>query len=276
MPRRVRVGLIGCGAIGSVIAKALDEGLVPNATLKAALDKDLQAAKTLNTQLKKKIKVVKTINQLLRAGVDLVVEAASQQAVKEYAEKILKNRKDLLILSVGALLDTALLQKLLKICRRCGNRIYVISGALGGIDAIKAASIVGFTDLTLTTRKHPDALASSPFFAEKGLDPKSITQPTLLYEGCASEAVRLFPANVNVAATLALAAQPKEPLIRVVADPTLDVNVHELVARGEFGEITVVMRNKPSPKNPKTSYIAALSAISALRSICSLGLKIGI
>jgi len=276
MPKKVRIGLIGCGAIGNEIAKAIDEGLIPNATLKAVLDKDPQSAKTLNTQLKKKIKVVKTINQLLKTGVDLVVEAASQQAVKEYAEKILKSRKDLLILSVGALLDNTLLQNLLKICQRYGNRIYVISGALGGIDAIKAASIVGFTDLILTTRKHPNALASSPFFTERGLDPKSITQPTLLYGGGASEAVRLFPANINVAATLTLAATPKEPLIRIIADPTLDVNIHELTAKGEFGEITIVMKNKPSLKNPKTSYIAALSAISALRSICSFGLKIGI
>jgi len=276
MPKKVRIGLIGCGAIGTEIAKAIDEGLIPNATLRAVLDKDPQPAKILNTQLKKKFKVVKTLNQLLKAGVDLVVEAASQQAVKEYAEKILKSRKDLLILSVGALLDNTLLQKLLKICQRYGNRIYVISGALGGIDAIKAASIVGFTDLILTTRKHPNALASSPFFTERGLDPKSITQPTLLYEGSASEAVRLFPANINVAATLTLAATPKEPLIRILADPTLDVNIHELTARGEFGEITIVMKNKPSPKNPKTSYIAALSAISALRSICSSGLKVGL
>ena len=276
MLKKVRIGLIGCGAIGNEIAKAIDEGLIPNATLKAVLDKDPQSAKTLNTQLKKKIKAVKTINQLLKAGVDLVVEAASQQAVKEYAEKILKSRKDLLILSVGALLDNTLLQNLLKICQRYGNRIYVISGALGGIDAIKAASIVGFTDLILTTRKHPNALASSPFFTERGLDPNSITRPTLLYEGGASEAVRLFPANINVAATLTLAATSKEPLIRIVADPTLDVNIHELTAKGEFGEITIVMKNKPSLKNPKTSYIAALSAISALRSICSFGLKIGI
>mgnify|MGYP000299249307 CR=1 FL=1 len=276
MPKKVRIGLIGCGAIGSEIAKAIDEGLISNATLKAALDIDPQAAKTLNTQLKKKFKVVKTINQLLKAGIDLVVEAASQQAVKEYAEKILKSRKDLLILSVGALLDNTLLQNLIRICQMYKSRIYVISGALGGIDAIKAASIVGFTDLTLTTRKHPNTLASSPFFAEKGLDPKSITRPTLLYEGNASEVVRLFPANINVAATLTLAASPKAPLIRVVADPTLDVNIHEVTAKGTFGEITIVMKNTPSLTNPKTSYIAALSAISALRSICSFGLRIGI
>jgi len=276
MSKKVRIGLIGCGAIGSEIAKAIDKGLIPNATLKAALDEDPKATKVLNTQLKKKFKAVKTINQLLKAGVDLIVEAASQQAVKEYAEKILKSRKDLLVLSVGALLDNTLLQNLLKICQRYGNRIYVISGALGGIDAIKAASIIGFTDLILTTRKHPNALASSPFFTERGLDPKNITQPTLLYEGSASEAVRLFPANINVAATLTLTATPKEPLIRIIADPTLDVNVHELTARGEFGEITIVMKNKPSSTNPKTSYIAALSAISALRSICSFGLKLGL
>lgn len=275
MPRKIRIGLIGCGAIGSEVAKAVDEGRVPNAVLKVALDKDPKATQTLNTHLKKRFKPVKTINQLLKADVDLVVEAASQQAVKEYAEKILRSGKDLVVLSVGALLDNALLNKLTRICQRYGSRIYVVSGALGGIDAIKAASIVGFTDLTLTTRKHPKALASSPFFAERGLDPSSIASPTLLYEGGALEAVRLFPANVNVAATLTLAASPEAPLIRVVADPSLDINIHELVARGEFGEITVVMKNKPSLKNPKTSYIAALSAISALRSICGFGLKVG-
>jgi len=275
MPRKVSIGLIGCGAIGSEIAKAIDQGLIPNAELKVALDKNPQAAHTLNIQLRRSFKPVKTLTQMLRANIDLVVEAASQQAVREYAERILKSRKDMLVLSVGALLDSTLLNRLLQTCQRYRQRIYVVSGALGGIDAIKAASIIGFHDLTLTTRKHPSALASSPFFAERRLDPNTIKVPTILYEGNPVEAVRLFPTNVNVAATLTLAASPKSPLIRVVADPSLDVNIHEVVARGEFGEITIVMKNTPSPKNPKTSYIAALSAISALKSICTYGLEVG-
>ncbi|MEM3510673.1 MAG: aspartate dehydrogenase [Nitrososphaerales archaeon] len=276
MSKKVRIGLIGCGAIGSEIAKAIDEGLVPNAELKAALDKNLQALHTLNTHLKKRYKPVKTLAELLKTNIDLIVEAASQQAVREYSEKILKSRKDLVVLSVGALLDRELLQRLLLLCQRYGCKIYVVSGALGGIDAVKAASIVGFSELSLTTRKHPRALASSPFFAEKGIDPSSITEPTTLYEGGAVEAARLFPANVNVGATLTLAASPnREPTIRVIADPTLDVNIHEVVAKGKFGEISIVLKNKPFPNNPKTSYIAALSAISTLRSICTLGLKVG-
>ena len=275
MPRKLKIGLIGCGAIGSEIAKAIDQGLIPNAELKAALDKNPQAAHTLNTQLKRRFKQVKTLTQMLKANINLVVEAASQQAVKEYAERILKSRKDMVVLSVGALLDQTLLNRLTQICQRYHRRIYIVSGALGGIDAIKAASILGFQDLTLTTRKHPSALASSPYFTEKGLDPNIIKAPTTLYEGDVVEAVRLFPANINVAATLTLAASPKPPLVRVVADPYLDVNIHEVVARGEFGEITITMRNTPSPKNPKTSYIAALSAISTLRNICTYGIEVG-
>lgn len=276
MPKKVRIGLIGCGAIGSEIAKALDKGLIPNAQLKAAFDHNPEALHTLSTQLRKKFKPARTLAALLKADIDLVVEAASQEAVRAYSEKILRNGKDLLVLSVGALLDKELLQRLLLLCRRYGRTIYVASGALGGIDVVKAASIVGFSSLTLTTRKNPKALESSPYFAERGIDPRSITSPTLLYEGDAVEAVKLFPANVNVAATLALAASSVEtPLIRVVADPSLEVNVHEVVAKGAFGEVTVAMKNTPSPQNPKTSYIAALSAISTLRSICSPGLKVG-
>ncbi|MEM3652751.1 MAG: hypothetical protein QXL21_06465, partial [Nitrososphaerales archaeon] len=136
MSKKVRIGLIGCGAIGSEIAKAIDEGLVPNAELKAALDKNLQALHTLNTHLKKRYKPVKTLAELLKTNIDLIVEAASQQAVREYSEKILKSRKDLVVLSVGALLDRELLQRLLLLCQRYGCKIYVVSGALGGIDAV--------------------------------------------------------------------------------------------------------------------------------------------
>lgn len=272
----MRIGLIGCGAIGSEIAKAIDKGLIPNAELKVALDKNPQAMHALNIQLKKKFKPVKTLLDLLKVNIDLVVEAASQQAVRDYSEKIIKSRRDLVVLSVGALLDEDLLQRLLLLCQKYSRRIYVVSGALGGIDAVKAASLLGFSTLTLTTRKHPKVLASSPYFVEKGIDPNSITSPTLLFEGSALEAVRLFPANVNVAATLTLASSSnRAPIIRVIADPTLEVNVHEIEAKGQFGEISIVMRNTPSPQNPKTSYIAALSAISTLKSICTFGLKVG-
>jgi aspartate dehydrogenase len=128
--------------------------------------------------------------------------------------------------------------------------------------------------VTLTTTKKPASLDGAPYIKDNKIDLKALKEPTLLFEGTAAEAVKAFPANVNVAATICLAAREGEVRVRIIADPTIKVNRHEIVAEGDFGRITTQVENVPSPKNPKTSHLAALSAIATLRSIME-AVKIG-
>ncbi|HEY8139782.1 MAG TPA: aspartate dehydrogenase domain-containing protein, partial [Nitrososphaera sp.] len=130
--------------------------------------------------------------------------------------------------------------------------------------------------ITLTTTKNPKALAGAPFFNTSEIKCESIASRSVIYEGPAAEAVRAFPANVNVAAVLSLAGiGPEKTRVKIVADPSVTTNQHEILATGSFGDMRISVNNVPSPGNPKTSYLAILSAIECLRSICSDGLRIG-
>jgi aspartate dehydrogenase len=270
-----RLGLIGCGTIGSHLALAVDTGKIANASLVSIFDVVAENAHSLESRLARKPKTFKDIDGFLHSDIDIVVEAASQEAVRSFARPCLSAGKDLMIMSVGALADSAYLADLLAISRKSGNRIYIPTGAIAGIDAIRSAKDL-IDSITLTTTKSPNALAGAPFFAISGLKPETITQRATIYSGPASEAVRLFPANVNVAAVLSLAGiGPEKTQVRIVADPNAKTNKHEIMATGSFGEIHISVNNVQSPGNPKTSYLAILSAIGCLRSICDDSIHVG-
>jgi aspartate dehydrogenase len=180
-----------------------------------------------------------------------------------------------MIMSVGALANPEVLTRLLCTAQKLNRRIYVPTGAIAGIDAIRSARDL-IERITLTTTKSPKALAGAPFFEIKGIKAEAIDRRTEIYSGPASEAVKLFPANVNVAAVLRLAGIGAERTqVRIVADPDALTNKHSIVATGSFGEIEINVNNVQSPGNPKTSYLAVLSAIECLRSICDDMLRIG-
>lgn len=270
-----KIGLVGCGAIGSELAAAIDSGKVANAKLVALFDIRQESAKKLARQLRRKPAVARTARELAARDVDLVVEAASQEAVRRYARIFLDSNHDLMIMSVGALLDTALYGNLRRAARKRCRRIYIPSGAIAGIDAIRSVRHV-IEEVTLTTTKSPRGLEGAPFFRKRRIDPRRIKKAQVIYRGSAKEAVKLFPANVNVAAVLSLAGIGGEKTrVRIVADPRMKKNVHEITARGSFGEMHFRVMNIPSPKNPKTSYLAVLSAIECLRSICDDRIGIG-
>ncbi|MEM1536670.1 MAG: aspartate dehydrogenase [Candidatus Bathyarchaeia archaeon] len=261
------VGLIGCGAIGTVLAKAMDRGQAGNACLVMVYDKNLERAKNLVRGLKNRPKIAESFEELLECGdVKLVVEAASQEAVRAYATKVLRAGKDLMIMSAGALVDARLTNEISHTARENGRKVYVPSGAIAGLDGVKASAIGKIERIVLTTRKPLEALKDNTYFNERFGG--KIEEPTVIYEGAAAEACRLFPANVNVAATLSLAGiGAEETIVKVIADPTLERNVHEIEVKGEFGELTVHVENVPSAENPKTSLLAALSAIAMLKKI---------
>jgi aspartate dehydrogenase len=274
MPVR-RVGLIGCGTIGGQLALALDAGEVPNASLVAIFDTVSENARSLASKLQTPPLQLNHAGKFLESDIDIVVEAASQQAVKAFAIPVLEAGKDLMIMSVGALAESDFLADLLRTAQKRNCKIYLPTGAIAGVDAIR--SVRGLIQqITLTTTKNPKALSGAPFFESKGIKVESITKRTEIYSGPASEAVKLFPANVNVAAVVSLAGiGPSKTQVKIVADPEATTNRHAIVATGSFGEIEITVNNVPSPGNPKTSYLAVLSAIECLRSVSDDLLRIG-
>lgn len=267
----LKIGLVGCGAIGSEIARSIDRGEIA-AQLVAVCDHNPETARELIDSLKNK--PVKADLEGLVNSSDLVVEAASQRAVPAIAKAALEKGRSLMIMSVGALADAELYRSIKRTAAEHGSKVYLPSGAISGLDGLKSASSGSIKRVTLTTTKSPASLEGAPHIREKNIDLKGLKEPTVVFEGSAAEAVKAFPANVNVAATLCLAARDGEVRVKIIADPGIKVNRHEIVAEGDFGKITTKVENVPSPKNPKTSYLAALSAIATLRSIVE-PIKIG-
>ncbi|HON35781.1 MAG TPA: aspartate dehydrogenase [Methanothrix sp.] len=267
----LKVGLVGCGAIGAEIAGAIDSGMM-DADLVSVFDHNPQTAIDLIASLQHRPKK-SDLDELVELS-DVVVEAASQRAVPAVARAALSKGRRLMIMSVGALADPVLFTEIKELAKSHSSQVYIPSGAISGLDALKSARSGRIERVTLTTTKNPNSLRGAPFILENGIDLDALTGPREIFSGSAIDAVRAFPANVNVAATLYLAAGEKEVLVRVVADPDIRVNRHEIEVEGDFGRLYTRVDNVPSPRNPKTSHLAALSAISTLRSI-SEPVKIG-
>ena len=276
MPKK-NVGLIGCGTIGTHLAMAIESRTIANASLTGVFDIIDSNAKILKSKLRSNPKVYSNFDSLLDSEADIIVEAASQEAVRKFGKQIIEANKDLLIMSVGALANRMFLTELLDLApiRKGRSKIYVPTGAIAGIDAIRSVRHL-LDSITLTTTKSPKALAGAPFFATTEVNLDMITKITEIYDGSAAEAVKLFPANVNVAAVLSLAGLGADKTkVRVLVDPHATTNQHEIVATGRFGDIKITVNNVPAPGNPKTSFLAVLSAIECLRSICDDVIRIG-
>lgn len=261
--------MIGCGSIGTVIAKAIDEGKVGDVELEIVYDIVRSQAEKLVNDLSKRPLIAENSDELIKSSdLDLVIEAASQEAVRQYSTKVLNENKDLMVMSTGALLDENLLEQISKLARLKKKKVYLPSGAIVGLDNIKSAAMGEIYEITLTTKKPPKSFEGVKLLEEKKIDLPSLEEPLVLYEGTAREAVKLFPRNVNVAASLSLAGVGADKTkVRIIADPRVRKISHEIHVKGEFGELITKTTNKPFPGNPKTSYIAALSAIATLKKI---------
>jgi aspartate dehydrogenase len=239
-----KVGMIGCGAIGSLIAEAVDKGIVDCDEL-ILFDREMEKAERLQESLDTASIVVANLDEMLKLRPAVIVEAASQQAAREYVGTIVDNNIELIVMSVGALLGSELKS----------NRIHTPSGAIGGLDAISSAALAGIDDVILTTRKNPRTL---------DMDNQ---QEKVVYEGSAQEAVKRFPREMNVAASLALTVQPERLLVRVISDPKTSRNTHEITVKWAHGDMFLKFANDPHPENPKTSALAAWSAIKLLKDL---------
>lgn len=247
----MKLGIIGCGAIGTDVAKAAD---TMNDIEKIYLfDINPAAAETLCSVVKKAS--FKKVNEFLK-DVDVVFEAASQEAVTVYAAAVLEAKKDLIIMSIGSLFDDAFRKKLEDIARKNHRKIYLPSGAVCGIDGVLAASVEKLDSVTLVTTKPPASLG------------RTVEDRTIVFEGTAREAVKQFPRNINVAACLSLAGVGfDETKVEIVADPVETRISHKILAHGRFGRLRAEVENMPNPRNPQSSYMASLSAIATLRRV---------
>jgi len=260
----MKIALIGCGAIGTILAQAIKDKVV-NVDLDCVYDKIEEKGKDFAKKFNTKFR---TFDEILKENIDLIIEAASQEAVRTLVPSILKSKKNVMIMSTGALVDPQLLNEIKILANENGLKVYLPSGAIVGLDGIKSANILGIEKVTLKTRKPLKSLEDAPFFKKHSINLKEIKKPTIIYEGSAGEAVKMFPENVNVSATLSLAGiGANRTRVQIILDPTIDKNIHELVAEGKFGSIKTIAENIPSPHNPKTSYMAALSAIATLKKI---------
>ena len=270
-----RIGLLGCGAIGTQIALAIDTKIIP-ARLTHVYDKDKTSTERLVSILDDKPQIVENSHLLSSNSVDIIVEAASPSAVRDVGLSVLQNHKDLMIMSVGALLDDTILEVLTDACHEFNKMIYLPSGAIAGLDGIRCVQH-DLKSVSITTTKHPDSLRGAPFFKrDDAIHIDKIESPTVIFKGSAREAVLAFPANVNVSAILSLAGiGGDKTVVCVVADPNAKRNIHRIEATGGFGRMEFVIENMPSTQNPKTSQLAALSAIEVLRGYCSAGVRMG-
>ncbi|MDR0913017.1 MAG: aspartate dehydrogenase [Methanobrevibacter sp.] len=244
----MKIGILGCGAIASIIVNELFND--PNIQIKYFYDLDIDKAKRI-AKINNGI-ATNNFDELIENS-DLILESASPRAVGEFGKKILEKGKDILIMSIGYLMDENKRFELEKIAKENGAKIYLPSGAIIGLDGLKAASIGKITNIILTTKKSP-----------KSIDTDGKKQ--IIFDGKASEAIKKFPKNINVAVALSIAAK-KDIDVKIIVDPEIDKNIHEVYVEGEFGSFKTITKNVPSKINPKTSILAAFSAINLLKSM---------
>jgi aspartate dehydrogenase len=267
--RKIKIGIVGCGAIGQGVAIFIHRRLSRKAKVYALADCDQKKTRAL----KKKLGNAPRIYDLdaLARNVDLIVEAASVQAAGPIVKKAISYRKDVVILSVGALIkDTSLLAR----SEKANINIYVPSGAICGVDGLGAISVGSIREIILITSKPPAGLMGARYFREKNIDLKGIRKATCVFKGTVKEAIAHFPRNINVAATLSLASSFKNIKVRIIADPSLRRNSHRIIATSRKADFDLEVKNVPSRLNPKTSALAILSTQYLLKKLFS-SLKIG-
>ena len=264
-----RLGVIGAGGIAFALLDALvNELTVPLDFLSVLVRKDAGASgEALLLRLKGRVATECVVRDTLEAfaddRLDLVAECAGHDAVRDYGPTLLANASDLMVVSVGSLADDALRHTLEHAALRSGAQLLVPPGAIGGIDVLAAVKLAGLDSVVYVGRKPPHAWRGTP--AELTVDLDTLTEPVVFYEGSAREAARDYPHNANVAATVALAGVGfDDTRVRLVADPAVSRNVHEVSVRSACADFTIRLEGRPSPTNPKTSLTAGYSMARAV------------
>lgn len=267
MKTSLRVALLGGGTIGRLILEQAQRGQLPGVEFVGVAGR---GPSSRGADLAKVFGIAYAPNPaaLMDLQPDVVLEAASHEAVREQLVPLLNRGIGVVVLSAGALADDGLRQAAEAAAARSGATFYVPSGGIGGLDALKTACLAGVNEVSIQVAKPPAAWKGIPYVEAKRVPLDELKSPATLFDGSAREGVPHFPQNVNIAAVLALAGIGMDRTrLRVVADPALKLNTHTIRVSGNAGNMTVVLENVPSPDNPKTSWLACYSAIAALRSL---------
>jgi aspartate dehydrogenase len=251
----IKIGIAGTGAIGSAVARALLQG-IDGFTLTAV--SDLKSSGTLPVPYV-------SFGELSKSC-DLIIEALPPSAVPDLTKHVFADQKNLVLISSCALI---LFPEILDTHKDTHSRIFVPSGALAGMDGLKAMREMGITECRIASTKHPRGFSTAPYVIQNAIDMDSIDTKTLIFSGNALEAARAFPANVNVAATLSIASGrgPENTNVEVWADPAATGNAHEIYARTAYSELNIKIENLPDPANPKSSVLAAQSIVALLKNM---------
>ena len=265
----MRVGIIGGGTIARLILEHVRRGDLGDAKVVAVTGRD-DRSRCKALAAKFRVPFVTSLKDLLAKKPEVVVEAASHEAVREFGEPLLKKGVALIVLSGGALCDDALRGKLERAAAKGRALLYLPSGGICGLDALKAACIAGVDEVTIAVAKPPAAWKGIEYVEKLGVDLDRLREPRTLYDGHARDGVPLFPANVNIAAVLSMAGIGFDRTrLKVVADPGIVHNTHTITIRGRTGTISIKLENVPAPGNPKTAWLACYSALAALKAAMS-------
>ena len=270
---KLKIGIVGSGAIGSSLAKVMVRDFSKQTELVALYDIDILKAKSLSKAVcKNKDLSVNNLDQLINKS-ELVIECASARSSWSIAQNVLKNSRNIIIMSVGGV--ASYLEELSNLAKKYNACVYIPSGAISGIDALKAAKQEKINKVTLITRKNPLSFGGVEYIKKQGIKLDRIKEDKVLFEGSAKEAIKYFPQNINVASVLSLAGIGQERTqVKIIASPKTKKNIHEIQIVSSAGSIFTRTENVLHPKNPKTSYLAVLSAIATLKQILE-PIKIG-
>lgn len=265
----MKVGIAGYGVIGKAVARALEKG-VESATLEAVTSGDQDKARRAVAELKTPVDVVSP--QELARRCDLIVECAPTAAFLDIVRPALAAGRQVLTVSAAALIEN---MDVVDLARAHGGRIVLATGALLGLDAVRAAAEGEIYSVDMVTRKPPKSLIGAPHLVKNNIDVSDLSAPLKVFEGSAREGAAGFPANVNVAASLALAGiGPDRTRLTIYADPTKTRNTHTIIVDADSVRFEMTIENVPTPEKPGTGKVTALSVVAALKSLTST-LRVG-
>ena len=263
MAGTLRIGIGGLGAIGLKLAQSLDAGAIDGLSLAAVSARDQTRAQQ-NLASLKHMPAIMTLAQLADHA-DVIVECAPAAVFDDIAVAAIEAGRTFIPASVGALLSRP---QLVDRAAKTGARIIIPTGALIGLDAVRAAAEGTIQTVTLTTRKPPYSLAGAPYLVENGISLEGLTEARLVFDGSARAGAAGFPANVNVAAALSLAGVgPDATTLQIWADPRVDRNIHRITVEADSARFSMTIENIPTEENPATGKLTPLSVIATLRGL---------
>lgn len=259
-----QLALIGCGAIARSVIELLRNDPELRVTQVLVHEDSLEGARATCAVTAPQARVATTLELNHGLRPDLIAECAGHAAVEQHVLPALRAGIPAVVASIGALHDAHALARLAAAAEQGGTRVSLVSGAIGGIDALSAARIGGLESVEYVGRKPPLAWLGTP--AEALCDLRALREPRVIFEGSAREAASLYPKNANVAATVSLAGLGFDRTrATLIADPTITRNAHRIVASGAFGRMDLALENEPLAANPKTSALTVYSVVRALQ-----------